>query len=593
MEITKVMPLYIVVICAVCASCATGQGKIKFPYYGDHLEKGEYAKARELLSEQRSNKFSEYNLNNEISYTLDRGMLAYYAGEHTTSNQDLTEAERLMEEAFTKSATEQVKRVSKNDPYKIEYKGEDYENIYLSVFTALNFYKQGNIESAQVEIRKMNDKMKFSVDTYEEWLASIAPDWRQQTAGRPTYYYKSALAGYLGMLFWRANGNMDSARIDAQSISDAVAQMPEVYPYPLPKELVMRGNLNDELSIPAGMARLNFIAFTGLTPLKAGDNKAPRLLVRRSEADRIEIAFNDGRKMELSVLEPITNVVYQITRTRQFYRTAGEEILRKAGNFKEDAEFFGNVGVNAALSLFMPALVAKVAFETFAQRANEAKGDYDTMDRTVDRRMGRFIPGRAYVGGINLKPGTYSFTINYYKGKDIIHSRKIENYRTEEGKLNLIDDYCLKHEIVRDDLYYINLYDEVLFFTPSGGYSEGNFRGDPLPDYPGRLPAPENIKFNFEKRDEYKYIDGDWRKTGKQYMGGEMTWEPVPGAIMYYIFGRAGYYDGTIYDYYSLNERTMETKCYANDTSDLKIVAFGNEGYGKILTVNVKEMLKK
>jgi hypothetical protein len=90
------------------------------------------------------------------------------------------------------------------------------------------------------------------------------------------------------MLFFRALGNTDSARIDAQKISDAYKNMPEVYANPLPRELVMRGNVNDELSIPAGMARLNVLSFTGLAPLLGG--------VRRSQADRIEIAFEDGKK---------------------------------------------------------------------------------------------------------------------------------------------------------------------------------------------------------------------------------------------------------------------------------------------------------
>ncbi|MCL2761595.1 MAG: hypothetical protein FWD36_00115 [Treponema sp.] len=567
-------------------SCATGQGKIKFPYDSDHLEKGEYTEARELLSTQRSNKFSEYNLNNEISYYLDRGMLAYYAGDHAVSNEDLLEAERLMEEAFTKSVTERVKRVSKNDPYKIEYVGEDYENIYLNVFTALNFYQQGNIESAQVEIRKMNDKMKFVVNTYEEWLASIAPDWRQQTAGSPTYYYKSALAGYLGMLFWRADGNEDSARIDAQSISDAFKEMPEVYSHPLPRELVMRGNVNDELSIPAGMARLNFIAFTGLSPLKTGYNRGPSLIVRRSEADRIQIVFDNGNRMNLSLLEPISNVVYQIARTREFYRTTGEELLRKAGTLKEGMEFFGNVGINAALSLFMPLLVTKIAVEMIAESSNKAKGEYDTMDRTVDRRMGRFIPGRAWVGGINLRPGEYSFTINYYKGNQIINSRRIENYHAEAGKLNLVNDHYLKHETISDNLYWVFDNDTGIFFTPTGGYTvpgPNDPRAKPLPDYPGRLPAPNVTLSNIERREDYQYIDGNWRGTGTYYMQADITWDPVPGAIMYYVFE------------YTLLERTMGTSIRGSDFGYgiYKIIAFGNEGYGQIRTVNMKEMLNQ
>ena len=162
----------IVVSLAALGGCATGKGKIKFPYTGDHLEKGEYSEARELLETQRKNKHSEYNLKNEISYELDRGILAHYAGDYTVSNDDLMEAERLIEDAFTKSVTQRGRRVSKNDPYQTEYIGEDYEDIYLNIFTALNYYNLGKTEDAVVEIRKMNDKLKFNMDKYEGLIKS-------------------------------------------------------------------------------------------------------------------------------------------------------------------------------------------------------------------------------------------------------------------------------------------------------------------------------------------------------------------------------------------------------------------------------------
>ena len=207
---TAKLALVFVVVCLT--SCATGQGKIKFPYTGDLLENGGYSQARELLETQRKNKHSEYNLKNEISYELDRGILAHYAGDYTVSNEDLTAAERLIEEALTKSVTQRVRRVTKNDPYKTEYIGEDYEDIYLNIFTALNYYNLGKFDDAVVEIRKMNDKLKFNMDKYEGRMVELgSANWRSKVKGEPTYYYESALAGYLGMLFFRAIGNEDSA----------------------------------------------------------------------------------------------------------------------------------------------------------------------------------------------------------------------------------------------------------------------------------------------------------------------------------------------------------------------------------------------
>ena len=560
-------------VCVICG-CATGQGKVKFPYTGEHLEKNEYALARDDLQKQRNNKYSEYNLKNEISYLLDRGLLAHYAGDYTVSNADLLEAERAIEEAQTKSVTQRIRRVSKNDPYKVEYRGEDYENIYLNIFTALNFYQQGNYDSALVEIRKMNNKMKFIEEILEKRLIAVgSSDWRDKVTGKPSYYYKSALAGYLGMLFWRAEGNMDSARIDAQSIADAYTEMPDVYANPLPKELVMRDDTNDELSIPDGMARLNALAFTGLTPLKVGEEGRGTLDVRRSKADRIEIVFDDGKKMSLSLLEPITNVVYQIARTRHFYATAEEKFLRDAGKFKQKAEKTVDTSVNVGLYFFMPLLVTKITTEVIINTIDASIGDYDTQDRTVDRRMGRFLPGRAYAGGINLQPGTYSFTINYYKGRNIIQSRKIENYPVSAGKLNLVQDFCLDYEKVPDQIVTIRP-DDTIYAIPQA-------------NYPGRLPAPVNFKYTVIDNPVYpgEFINALRSVRDIPYEPekiGILSWDPVPGAVMYQIHEYRDHYD--TYRLRGFREpKTAETWCtvasYMGDKS-YKVIAFGNEGWG-------------
>jgi hypothetical protein len=487
----------------------------------------------------------------------DRGYLAHYAGDYRTSNEDLLEAERAMEIAYTKSVTERAKRVVKNDLYKVEYIGEDYEDFYLNIFTALNFYNAGNLDSAMVEIRKVNNKMKFIADKYEGRMVEVgSSNWREQISGTPTYYYKSALAGYLGMLFWRAYGNSDSARIDAQSITEAYNEMPEVYSTPLPKELVMRENTNDELSIPAGMARLNVLSFTGLSPLKSGAEGIADLTIRRSAADRIEIVFDDGKKTDLSLLEPISNVVYQIARTRVFYKTAEEKFLIAAGNFKQESEYWGNIMVDASLMLFMPALVGKYTIKALMDYSNANSGaNYDTEDRSVDRRMARFIPGKAWVGGINLRPGDYSFTINYYKGENVLHSRNVQDYKVEAGKLNLIEDFCLNFDFVR--------------VPPTHDFTMSNRT---LPDYPGRLSAPTNFTWGNEPLAEVNIVKG---KEGG-YPQGELGWDPVPGTITYWVY-YALPYDKNRYNLYT---KTIEPKFDCYPGYSYRIIAFGNEGYG-------------
>ena len=63
----------------------------------------------------------------------------------------------------------------------------------------------------------------------------------------------------------------------------------------------------------------------------------------------------------------------------------------------------------------------------------------------ADIRVSRFFPARAYAGGINLPPGTYTFQINYYNrnGKELA-SVTHENINVRENALNLAEAVCLK-----------------------------------------------------------------------------------------------------------------------------------------------------
>ncbi|WP_228378715.1 hypothetical protein, partial [Treponema endosymbiont of Eucomonympha sp.] len=84
-----------------------------------------------------------YPEKNRVLLYLDRGMLEHYAGDYEASYADLSEAEREIEEAYTKSVTQSLASYAANDNAK-DYAGEDYEDIYVNIFNALNAYHADN-----------------------------------------------------------------------------------------------------------------------------------------------------------------------------------------------------------------------------------------------------------------------------------------------------------------------------------------------------------------------------------------------------------------------------------------------------------------
>jgi hypothetical protein len=330
-----------------------------------------------------------------------------------------------------------------NDNTK-EYPGEDYEDIYLNVFNALNFYNDGNIEGALVEIRKLTtssgkldmlsrkyeDATKSAGDHLMDGLKKIGITMNSQLPqGDPVNFSSSALAHYLGVLFYLGENNEDSARIEFEALKATFATNPKVYHNPIPK------SIEDMQTVPAGKARLNIIGFAGLSPVKeekvfeqsapflnAPYNtmqfKLPVLKERPSNVNRIEVEVQGYGKFELELLEDMTAVTEETYNARfanMFFKTYIRTVLKNAAaSIASD-----QVGKKNALA----GLGTKVAGKVVVN-ASEA----------ADIRMGRFFPDKAYVGAIDLEPGTYTITVNFGG-----YVKEFKDVDVKAGNLNLLE----------------------------------------------------------------------------------------------------------------------------------------------------------
>jgi hypothetical protein len=391
--------------------------------------------------ERRNVRNSVYSKKNSILLYLDRGMVRHYAEYWDESAQDLQDAERLIEAAFTRSISQEIGSYVGNDNAK-DYSGEDYEDIYINVFNALNYYHRNNMEGALVEIRRVNEKLRYLAGKYER--ASNKVIRSNSALNNPEYaveavrFSNSALAQYLGMLFFRGIGNDDSARINLEELYQAYELAPTVYNHAPPS------SLEAELSIPDGLARLNVIGFTGLSPVKeeanlpiplplpAPNNWArlalPQMIDRPSLIDSIEVIINNGQSVRMELLENMSSVV------RETFRANYSLIVLKTVA-RTIAKSTASAAVSVAVSSKNEDWGLLLGFMgTIAANLSEQ----------ADTRLSRYFPSRAYVGGINLEPGVYSITVNYYGRRSLIHTDRRNNVIVSSGSLNLLEFVCLK-----------------------------------------------------------------------------------------------------------------------------------------------------
>ena len=133
----------------------------------------------------------------------------------------------------------------------------------------LNYIHLYKIEDAMVEIRRFDNKMKLVGKEYQAVIdslkASVSSDFAKtelDCVDSEVKFHNSALARYLSMLLYRTAGDSDAARIDLEKINDAFKFQPTLYNFSKPQ------NLEEELILPEDNARVNFVCFTGKSPVK-------------------------------------------------------------------------------------------------------------------------------------------------------------------------------------------------------------------------------------------------------------------------------------------------------------------------------------
>jgi hypothetical protein len=418
-------------------SCATTDPFIPVDYL---VDREDFAQGADTLEEKSK---AIYREKDKVLYFLDKGMLAHYGGDYQESSALLQQGEQAIEENFAVSISQEIGTFILNDKTR-EYDGEDYEDLYLNVFNALNYYHRGDMEGAMVEIRRMNNKLRDLSVKYGQLMTSMQKMALERgteippNPEAPVKFSNSALARYLGMLFYRGAGMMDDARIDQDQLRIAMADAPAIYRNPVPSSIA------DELAIPDGMARLNILSFTGRSPVK--DEEALRVLLgnawikvalpvmtpRPSMVVSIETEMDSGETFTLELLEDISTIVTatfaqkkSLIYTKSVLRASVKGIAASIFNAAADSS-------NSNRTLLFTVL--GIGSQILAEASEQA-----------DLRMARYFPGRAYVGGINLEPGTYSFTITYYgtEGK-VLAQRRYEDVTLTVNMLNLMEDVCLK-----------------------------------------------------------------------------------------------------------------------------------------------------
>ncbi len=466
---SKGLSIGLLVLSCTAVSCATMTRNALFQKADAGAASRNYDQAARLLDGPDTKTY--YNDKDQVLRYLDTGLLFQLAGEPQESVRRLEEADRLIEQNYTKSLSEAAASFVLND-YQLEYFGEAYEDIYVNVFKALDYIDLRKFDDAAVEIRRVNTKLNILEDKYGRYADSMnaSPAAKGQARSGRTEFRDSALARYLSSLLYQAEGKPDDAELDLRKLHDAFSAQPNLFDFPVP---------------PVGTAasqdkvRVNVLTFTGKSPLKRANNlrintlnnlivisqqtedasghlvfsnlaplvfpgveggynfkaELPQMVLRPSRIAKIQVLIDGqpaGTVSLIEKLDAIANETFKLSETpilfKTVIRTVTKGILTKKAKdaASHAAASAGEVGLVLA---FAGGLAADLAVDASEQ---------------ADLRVGRYFPGRASVGEFDVTPGTHTVSVEYYGVQGELLYRDPGVKKDYQAGLNLVASYDLE-----------------------------------------------------------------------------------------------------------------------------------------------------
>jgi uncharacterized protein len=202
MKFARVALLGMALVFVGCSSTRMSDTKIDSMF-----REGDYEGATARLKEG----FAEETIEGKdgLLYLLDLGLSLHSGGKYDESTKYFLLADKAFEiKDYTSLSTEAATLLT-SDVIK-QYKGEDFENVLISVYLAMDFALMGKREDAIVEAKRVNRKL-----------------YLMKTEGKRNYK-QNAFARYLSATLYEADRNWNDANIDYKYAAELLPNLPVI-----------------------------------------------------------------------------------------------------------------------------------------------------------------------------------------------------------------------------------------------------------------------------------------------------------------------------------------------------------------------------
>ena len=372
---------------------------------------------------------------NRLLYNLEKAMILDRMGDQVKSRSLLISADKIADDLYTTSISRTAASFVVSDA-STDYSGEDYEKVAIHTELALSYIGSGDLDSARVEARKINNKLSQINDAYED---------------HKDRYSEDAFARYLSGIIYEARGETDDAIID---YTKALASYrgnfsafvnggtPDHLIKALYRLLSQRGRQDRLKELQGEFPRLVEAAKAELDDRDSGEvvviHELGHIAVKTSES----FAFAFGKQ--------VVRFSFPVIRSqgRSYFGQTGlivnpgdkfhsaenaEDLNAIAHSTLEDRR--GRLIAKSAARLIAKGQLTEQAYQNFGPLGGLAMNIFAVVTETADTRSWSLLPEAYAVSRIRLKSGKH--TIKIQSGGKL---GKIETVTLKKGQILIMRD---------------------------------------------------------------------------------------------------------------------------------------------------------
>jgi hypothetical protein len=367
----------------------------------------------------------QYGDKARLLYLFDQVSLAHYAGDWAASNGALEQANTLIDQLYTRSLSAEAASMLVNDMSRA-YRGENFERVMLHVLGMLNYAALGERDSALVEARRADERLK-------QYAAAVGPD--------KVAYKEDALARYVAAFLYEGGTRQElwDAYIDYKKADEAFELYHKLYTTLKPQRLKA-----DLQRLAQGLGEKD-----DLERWQARDGAKDFVPLSRTRRDQAEVLvlLYDGLA-PVKVSKAMNVPVHLEDGTQQYFQLALPEFVVRPSPVPQ-AKLRAN-GAEASFELFQDinsiavrdlqdrsglilsratarALAKFQAARAVQSKAREAGGGaellamlgtnlFTVFSEQADIRSWRTLPGRIWLARLALPPGEQTLMVDLRQG---------------------------------------------------------------------------------------------------------------------------------------------------------------------------------